>query len=241
MDVSIIITTYNYARFIDECISSCINQINCELDYEILIIDDGSTDNTQKVISKYQNKNIKIFKLLNSGIEYACNFAFKQASGNYLIRVDADDKLRENFLTVIKEYLYNDTGFVYSNYSIIDSDSVEVGTMKLPSFKKEEIFNRGDFLATGTVFNSSIIQKNCGYSTAIINSGLENYELILDLISQGIEGKQINQDLFFYRQHKDNISLKNRQKIIENGQKLFKKKKYGIFKTNEYHPFGLKV
>ena len=91
------------------------------------------------------------------------------------------------------------------------------------------------------VFNSSIIQKNCGYSTAIINSGLENYELILDLISQGIEGKQINQDLFFYRQHKDNISLKNRQKIIENGQKLFKKKKYGIFKTNEYHPFGLKV
>ena len=113
--------------------------------------------------------------------------------------------------------------------------------MKLPSFRKKEIFSRGDFLATGTIFKSSIIKKNNGYNTVTINSGIENYELILDLISQGVVGKQINQDLFFYRQHKDNISLKNRKKIIENGQKLFKKNRYGVFKTNKYHPFGLKV
>ena len=56
MDISIIITTYNYARFIDECIISCINQIDCGLEYEILIVDDGSTDHTQKILSKYKKK-----------------------------------------------------------------------------------------------------------------------------------------------------------------------------------------
>ena len=69
MDVSILITTYNCAEYISRSINSCLNQINHNLKYEILIIDDGSTDNTQHILNGFNNKKIKFHKINNSGIE----------------------------------------------------------------------------------------------------------------------------------------------------------------------------
>ena len=113
--------------------------------------------------------------------------------------------------------------------------------MKLPRFRTKEILNRGDFLATGTLFRSDILKETGGYNTDIVNSGLENYELVLKLIMSGISGKHISDVLFSYRIHGKNMSKLKKENIITNGKKLFIRKGLGNFSTNRYHPLALEV
>jgi len=91
MDASIIITSFNYENYIEKCIESCINQ-NTTYQYEVILIDDGSTDSTHKIIEKYSDK-INIVKQNNSGLESAANKGISRSCADYFVRVDADDYL----------------------------------------------------------------------------------------------------------------------------------------------------
>ena len=241
MDLSIIITTYNYEKYLGECIDSCLEQLSSGLSYEIVIINDGSTDGTNKILSKVFPPTLRIYHIKNSGIERASNLGFFKAKGRYLVRVDADDLLKPNFCQAVEKYLSSDFSFYYSNYHVIDSESNIIKKMELPSFSPQEISSRGDFLATGTVYNADLIKSVNGYSTDNINSGLENYELILDLLQSGVKGFHIPETLFCYRRHSMNLSEIKTQKIINNGINMFTAKGLGKFTTNQYHPYGLEV
>jgi glycosyltransferase involved in cell wall biosynthesis len=241
MDLSIIITTYNYENYLIECIDSCLEQLPSGINYEIVVVDDGSTDGTHEVLSKGFPKILRAYHIKNSGIERASNFGFLKAKGKYLVRVDADDLLKPNFCQAIEKYLSSDFGFYYSNYHVIDADSEVIEKMKLPKFSFQEIASRGDFLATGTIYNASLIKFSKGYSTDNVNSGLENYEFILDLIQRGVKGFHIPETLFCYRRHSMNLSMLKTQQIINNGRDLFLEKQLGEFTTNKYHPYGLEV
>ena len=76
MDLSIIILAYNYEKYIKECIDSCVFQKDPKLKYEIIIIDDGSTDNTKEILSKINDKNIHVHTTKNQGIEIAANLGY---------------------------------------------------------------------------------------------------------------------------------------------------------------------
>jgi len=241
MDISIVIVTYNYEKYIRECINSCLQQNCCNIKYEIIVIDDGSTDNTPNILNQIYSDNLRFYRIANSGIEKAANYGFKRAKGKYILRVDADDILFPNYLETIGTVLDKKYGFFYSNYSIINSNGDYVGVMKLPRFQTKEILNRGDFLATGTLFRSDILKETGGYNTDIVNSGLENYELVLKLIMSGISGKNISDVLFGYRIHGKNMSKLKKENIITNGKKLFIRKGLGNFSTNKYHPLALEV
>lgn len=241
MDLSIIITNYNYEKYLSECIDSCLKQLPSDLSYEIVVVNDGSTDGSKKILSKFFSPNLKIYHIENSGVERASNYGFLKAEGKYLVRVDADDLLMPNFCQVVEKYLSSDYGFCYSNYHVIDSESKIIGKMELPSFSTQEIYSRGDFLATGTLYNADLIGSLKGYSTNNINSGLENYELILDLLQRGVKGLHISETLFCYRRHSMNLSAIKSKQIIKNGKNIFYDKGLGKFTTNQYHPYGLKV
>lgn len=241
MDLSIIITTFNYERFIENCIFSCLNQNDHQLTYEIIIVDDGSIDNTAKILDNICDEKIHVFKINNSGIERASNFGISRSHGRYIVRVDADDSLRPSFINGIQRYLGKGYAFVYSDYNIINCEGEFVKDFKLPKFKKTEIFQRGDFLATGTVYDTKFIDKNNFYTCNKMNSGLENYELILKLLCKNLTGFHIPLNLFNYRRHSQNLSSLKRKKIIANGKALFLKEGWGDFTTNKYHPYGLKV
>jgi glycosyltransferase involved in cell wall biosynthesis len=241
MDVSIVITTYNYSGYVESCIKSCLNQLNTRLSYEIIVVDDGSTDDTSEVLKLYSSYSVRVFRIENSGIEIASNFGFSKATGDYIVRVDADDLLLPNYLASMENVLSNEYGFFYSNYQVIDGNDRVLKNVCLPDFDSKEILSRGDFLATGTLIRADILNHFGPYKCEIVNSGLENYEFIIHLLCNGVRGLHVSEELFSYRRHSKNISKIKRDAIIQNGRLLFGKNNLGPFLTNEFHPYDLKV
>jgi len=241
MDLSIVITTFNYGHYLEECLTSCILQNACGLKFEIIVVDDGSTDNTGTFLKQRFPDNVSVFTIDNCGIEKASNYGFSKARGEYIVRVDADDLLSPAYLLCIEKYINEEHGFFYSNYQMIDQRSKIIKEVKLPEFDCEEIKNRGDFLATGTLIKSNLIHEMGGYRTKTINTGLENYDLILRLIQSGVVGLRIPQTLFCYRRHSNNFSELKKEQIIQNGKDLFAHNGLGRFKTNKFHPYGLEI
>lgn len=238
---SIIITTYNYGKYIESCLNSCLNQKNI-FDFEVIVVDDGSTDGTKLTLEKYTNSNLTVYYINNSGIEHASNFGILKAKGKYIVRVDADDLLGSNFLFEVSEAIKDDSVyFYYSNYFTIDAENKLIEEILLPRFDKNEIFERGDFLATGTVYNKQSLINIGLYSENVRNCGLENYELILKMLQSNYSGVLIEKSLFSYRRHASNLSETRRDSIIRYGNELFKKMGLGKYRTNSNHPYKLSL
>lgn len=107
--LSIIIPCYNCAETICECVESVVNEaIANNLSYEIIAVDDGSSDNTLLILNKlaFENKNIKVISQSNSGPSVARNVGLKLASGDFIALNDADDKWLPGKLKVQLEYLH---------------------------------------------------------------------------------------------------------------------------------------
>ena len=239
MKYSIIVTAYNYEKYINECIDSCLNQIEIE-DFEVIVVDDGSTDMTRKNLDNYHDSRLQVYTIENCGIEKASNFGFHKAKGEYVIRVDADDKLESNYLKTMSSYsAKGNVRFFYPNYRIIDGASVTLEFIQLPNFDTKEVLERGDFLATGTMYHNETLFEIGLYSEKLRNSGLENYELMINLIKAGYVGEHVKENLFCYRRHQFNLSEIKRMKIIEYGNNLFNRNELGEFRTNENHPYKL--
>ena len=118
MKFSVIIPTYNRANFIGQTILDIINQSYDN--WELIIIDDGSTDNTKEVVSKFtHNKNIQYYFQENSERSIARNYGIKNAKGDFVCFVDSDEKVHNDHLSKIKNgiELNNDKIGVY-NYDI---------------------------------------------------------------------------------------------------------------------------
>jgi glycosyltransferase involved in cell wall biosynthesis len=241
MDVSIVITAYNYAGYLSECLTSCLSQEDAGLSYEVLVIDDGSTDGTPALLAGWEHERLRKFRIENSGIEVASNFGFANAKGDYVVRVDADDLLLPNYLKDMQPYVEARWSFIYSDYQVIDADGHCVEVVSLPEFEPDEIRSRGDFLATGTLYLRDVLDAAGGYRTEVRNSGLENYELILCLLSAGHVGKHVTRNLFAYRRHSENISVTKIAQIIKYGQILFDQLLLGSYRTNEFHPYKLRL
>jgi glycosyltransferase involved in cell wall biosynthesis len=237
IDVSFVVTTYNYDKYLSQCIDSCLNQTNTTLKYEVIIIDDGSNDSTSIILNTYKNSLLRSYKIENSGVEFASNYGFNLARGNFIVRVDADDYLSELFLSIIEPYLEIGCKFFYGNYSIVDQSNILVSKINLPPFDIREVYARGDFLATGTVYPKSLVRELEGYSCNIKNCGLENYDFILRSISKNFFGLHIPENIFYYRRHESNISKENIEKIITNGKNMFRDKSYGEYTINNNHPY----
>ena len=93
MDISIIVTSYNYGSYIERCIRSCLDQNYPSDKFEVIVVDDKSTDQTLEIIEKFKaNPNFRIIETpKNVGVAGASNVGVREAWGRYVIRVDADD------------------------------------------------------------------------------------------------------------------------------------------------------
>ena len=109
MKFSILISSFNKGKYLDKCITSCINQH--EKDYEIILFDNYSTDNTFKVLKKFQKK-LKYFKKKKVSKSPALNqldlikSAFKKSKGDFICLLDADDYFSENKLSTLRKFFF---------------------------------------------------------------------------------------------------------------------------------------
>ena len=103
--VSIIITAYNYGRYIERALRSCLDQSIPNKQYEIIIVNDCSTDNTVAILDNYQN-DARIYHLeKNVGLSAARNFGVRKAKGQYVVFLDADDYLHRETIQVQQLFL----------------------------------------------------------------------------------------------------------------------------------------
>lgn len=101
--ISVIVPCYNVENYLEKCLTSLLNQTL--KDIEIIVVNDGSTDDTQKIIDRFSSEyeNIKAFIKPNGGLSDARNFGLNYVSGEYISFIDSDDYIREDML----ELMYN--------------------------------------------------------------------------------------------------------------------------------------
>lgn len=160
--ISIIIPVYNAASYLHECIDSVLKQ--SMMDFELLLIDDGSTDGSGEICDDYALKEsrIRVFHQANQGVSVARNAGLAQTKGEWVTFVDADDYLLPKALEVLYQAaIANDADFIYGNIIRRDGqcDKIVLSNLK----NKTWINNYGKlshFGLWGCLFKTSVIKKN---------------------------------------------------------------------------------
>lgn len=159
--ISVIIPVYNVENYIGKCIDSVINQTL--QDFEIIVVNDGSTDNSQKVIDElvctYPEK-IRSFQKENGGLSSARNYALDRAEGEYVIFLDSDDYLDSDYLEVhYKEAIAHNSDMVISGQKKVSEDGLIIKRLKYPVQKNPDTILRR-LNISGKIYKRSYIEKH---------------------------------------------------------------------------------
>lgn len=202
--ITVYVVSYNYGKFLGDAIESVLRQT---LDnWELLIINDNSTDNTSQVMNLYKgDERVRLFTTSGIGLPAICNLAIKEARGKYLIRLDGDDIFEENILLVLGNHLDNntETALVFPDYYLIDEFG-EVFSLE----RRQKVYANNHVLnipANGacTLIRRDIIQKVGGYREDL--GAQDGYDL-WSKITNKYKCANINLPLFYYRRHGSNLT-----------------------------------
>lgn len=125
--ISVIVPVHNQEKFLGRCIRSLLSQQYNKNNYEIIIVNDGSTDNTQKVINKYADQLEILNNEDNLGLPQSLNIGINYASGSFIVRVDSDDYVNNKFLLYLSDFLIENPEYdaVASDYLLVnDTEAV---------------------------------------------------------------------------------------------------------------------
>jgi glycosyltransferase involved in cell wall biosynthesis len=181
---SIVIPAYNRASYIGKTLQSVLNQ-SCK-DFEVLVVDDGSADNTGEVVAAFHNPCVKYFKKENGERGAARNYGVRQASGKYVTFLDSDDLLRINHLEQAKLFLEEHPGadIFHLGYDIVDpKGKILTKWKKLPNPINRKLVE-GNFLSCLGVFARREILLAIPFNEDRALSGSEDYELWVRLASK---------------------------------------------------------
>lgn len=161
--ISIVIPLYNKASYIEKCINSVLNQSFSN--FEIIVVNDGSTDNGQDIVEKMVDSRITLISQKNSGVSIARNRGVAEAKFNFAAFLDADDWWHTDFLEemikVIKEY--PEAGMYASNYKIVNNAQTFSSSIILNLYFKKGYFNYIEsFYKNGIspIWTSAVIVNN---------------------------------------------------------------------------------
>lgn len=215
--ITVYIPTHNYGRYLDRSIRSVIQQTMD--DWELIVIDDGSTDNSREILEKYKDDNkIRIIEQENKGLNVTNNIALRLSNGQYIIRLDADDYFDENILLVLSNVLdkRRDVDLVYPDYYHI-SENGDI----LETVRRQKIGEEVELLDLPAHGACTMIRKSCligldGYDEEFRCQ--DGYGLWLKFLLKH-KPYNVNIPLFYYRQHQESLT-KNQQKILDARRKI---------------------
>lgn len=197
---------YNQAQFIDESIQSVLNQTYRH--YELIVVNDGSTDDTQAKLEKYKNQ-VCIINQTNSGRSNAGNVGIENSKGTYIAFLDSDDLWDKDFLKNTVEFLESETKFdiVYTGWDFINEYGVKIGKSNWPVQKKDYLYE----FVLGAIFpiHAALIKKKCfikcgGFDNSITIG--EDWHLWFRFALAGFKFTCIQEDLVKYRRHSENTT-----------------------------------
>ena len=238
--ISVIIPTFNRAKLLGITIKSILEQTYQKL--EVIIIDDGSTDNTEESVRKIEDVRIKylnhgkigdIAKLRNIGLSYS--------TGEYIAFCDDDDLWKKDKLQKQMIYL-NRYDFVCSNADIIDDSGYLIYQKYFEDIDENYVFNIKHLLLTNPVLTSSVLLKKSILNYKFIERGLsysaEDYEMWLKLsLSNNLYF--LNDSLISFRKHNNTSTFVSGQKYIElTKQALLRVKEYESNPDNDIKYFS---
>jgi len=216
--VSIIMPTFNNSNFINESIESVVNQNY--IFWELIIVDDGSTDNTKNIVKDFlTDKRIKYYFQENNGPATARNFGISKASGKYLAFLDSDDIWIQNKLELQLNHLKKNPicCLIHTNYSTFESNIQNSKPFRqTPWFSKWDENERllmFDTIGTLTVLTKTQLIKNLGGFKKDLY-GTEDWDLWIRVSKEGKISK-LHDDTAYYRIHPEGISQSFDKHLIE--------------------------
>lgn len=198
--ISVIVPCYNQAQYLDECLQSVLDQTH--KDWECIIVNDGSPDNTEEIAKKWTEKDHR-FKYLykeNGGLSSARNAGIEIAEGEWILPLDSDDKIGNLFLELASQQFNNNYKLIYSNTKFFGEKQ---GEWKLSEFSLPTLAAY-NILTCSCFFKKSDWRKIGGYDENFIY-GLEDYDFWISLLKNGGNVYKIPKSLFFYRIKKNSM------------------------------------
>lgn len=191
--ISVIIPCYNQEPYIAECIESVLAQTFT--DYEIIVINDGSTDNSAQIVSKYMTNypQIKLINQSNQGVIAARNNAISQAKGYYIYPLDGDDKIHPKCLETL--YAAKDNADVISSEVELFGEKNERLQLRRPT-KMNMI--KSNQVVCSALYKKSDWEIYGGYD-ANMKNGLEDWEFWLNFIEDNKTFYRVGRVLLYYR------------------------------------------
>lgn len=221
--VSIIVAYYNEEQYIVECLESLINQTYKNV--EIILINDGSTDNSLKYAEKYaeKNDNVKIYSMKNSGVSVARNFGIEKATGDYILFVDGDDWIENYTVEFAVEKIKNSQSdiLIWSYFQSLKNKEVKVPLLSKDNQtyqsneEKQELYMRSIFARYNQENPDKTVQASAGtvmcklYKMDIIRSNnirfdaqlirAEDVVFALEAFQKADKIQYFNESLYHYR------------------------------------------
>jgi glycosyltransferase involved in cell wall biosynthesis len=209
--VSLIITTYNYAQYVERAIRSGLDQSLSRDQYEIIVVNDASTDLTSQVLSNYEEE-VRVFNLPeNVGLAAARNYGIRKARGQFIVFLDADDYIHRDLLRVEKLFLEenNTLDAVSTDYYLVDERGAHL----------EHVNSEIRPIACGIMFRKDFL-----FNIGLYDEGFRAREEEDLRIRWQKDYKIYNIILPLYRYRMHDSNLTKNEKAMESGAQLLNKK-----------------
>lgn len=238
-NVSVILTCYNGARWIARAIESILAQ--SYEDFELVIIDDGSTDNSKEVVASYLcDKRVHYIYQENRGFSAAVNRGIKESSGSLIGFIGQDDLWMPNKLELQMKYLneHKNVDLVHSNHCFINSEEriIEVRDVKIPNFASRKKVVEELFLNNFIGFETVLIKRKCFDEVGFFDEhmvGFSDHDMWLRVAGSHNIG-YLNLSLVKKRQHEFRLSKVRIEAVLKDEFLIVKK-------AIDHHPFLKKV
>jgi glycosyltransferase involved in cell wall biosynthesis len=235
--VSIIVPCFKQAEYLDECLTSVLDQTYTN--WECIVVDDGSPDNTEEIMSFWTKKDerFRYLKKQNGGLAAARNSGIMASNGTFILPLDADDKISENYI----EYCVKVLESSESN-KLAYGRSFKFGVVneewKLETYSFEKLkFN--NMIYCTALFRKSDWEKIGGYDESGLR-GWEDWDFWLSLLKNGGEVIYIHDIIFYYRIKEESMIkslVKDEEMMLEKRAYLFDKHREIYTKLSNYELF----
>lgn len=223
--VSVIVPCYNQGDFLNDALGSVWEQ--GYQDWECVIVNDGSTDQSEQVALQWVNKDsrFKYFSIPNGGVSHARNFGISRSSGTYILPLDGDDKISPNYLEEAVKAI-SATGITLV-YGVTKRFGAETGKWATTPYAFKTLLHQ-NLVPCTALYRKADFDKTSGYCEEM-REGLEDWEFWLTLLDENSKVIKLDNIFLYYRRKTDSRSYeitkaheaKMKRQIVKNHQQLY--------------------